>query len=394
MTKTSDELVKRKLTDNDISAGEALSWDIFSAGGSLLLSEGHVIKSDSQIAQLITRGACYYSTAEEANVSQTKRRDPNEPAVSFLIVNTLLDHLKNAFEILHEENDPTFINRIMRIALDIQYACDENTDAMVGSIQLNLEAPNYLAHPLHNAILCEAACRRQGKGPLDRLPILVAALTQNIGMLEIQEQVFQQEDALSSEQQAIIDDHPQTGHDLLTSHGVTEKRWLTAVLQHHERIDGSGYPHGISGSDLSEDAKLLAITDNYTALIRPRAYRSRILHKDALRQMLQQRGSSIDGDLVTLLINAIGIYSPGSLIVLTSGEIGIVTRLTKKLDEPLIRLITNAQAQPAEIGEEQATGGDTGIAIKNMLCAKEHQHLLKGLRTVWPMQHPLARDEM
>ncbi|WP_271271541.1 HD-GYP domain-containing protein [Aliamphritea hakodatensis] len=394
MTNKTDELIKRKITDEDVIAGEALNWDIFSSGGSLLLSKGHVIKSDSQITQLIARGACYYCSPEEVTATKKTSRDPNEPAVSFLIINTLLDHLKNAFAILHEENDPTFINRIMRIALDIQYACDENTDAMVGSIQLNQEAPNFLAHPLHNAILCEAACRRQGKGPLDRLPILVAALTQNIGMLSIQEQVFHQEEALSEEQQTIIDEHPQTGHDLLVSHGVTEKRWLTAVRQHHERIDGSGYPAGISGADLSEDAKLLAITDNYTALIRPRAYRSRILHKDALRQMLQQRGSSIDGDLVTLLINAIGIYSPGSLIVLTSGETGIVTRLTKKLDEPQIRLISDARGHASEIGEETPTGGDTGLTIKNMLCAKENQHLLKGLRTVWPMQHPLARDEM
>ncbi|WP_261842225.1 HD-GYP domain-containing protein [Aliamphritea ceti] len=394
MTNTTDEHVKQKVTHKDVKAGEALSWDIFSAGGSLLLSKGHVIKSDDQIGQLIARGACYYCSPEEVTATKQQGRDPNEPAVSFLIIDTLLNHLNGAFSILHEPDDSTFINRIMRIALDIQYACDENTDAMVGSIQLNQVAPNYLAHPLHNAILCEAACRRQGKGPLDRLPILVAALTQNIGMLEIQEKVFHQEEALTAEQKNIIDAHPERGHELLVQHGVTEKRWLTAIYQHHERIDGSGYPNGISGEELSEDAKLLAITDNYTALIRPRSYRSRILHKDALRQILQQRGSSIDGDLVTLLINAIGIYSPGSLIILNSGEIGIVTRLTKKLDEPLIRLISNAQAESVEIGDEMATGGETGVIVKNMLCAKEHQHLLKDLGTVWPMQHPLARDEM
>lgn len=396
MQETPEAQLTRKVGQKDIKTGEASPWDIFSSG-SLLLAKGSLIKDEGQIRKLISSGARYFISAQETDAVEQLRQQQiasTETAVSFLILDTLLQRLEAAFALIQDEKDRTFINRIMRIALEIQYACDENTDAMIGSIQLLNYPAKQLELPLHNAILCEAVCRRMGKGPLDRLPIVVAALTRDIGMMEIQQEVFHQEEPLSKEQKAIIDSHPARSKELLEAKGVTDKRWLTAVYQHHERLDGSGYPNGIRGNQLSEDAKLLAITDNYTALISPRAYRSRILHKEVLREILQQRGKAIDADLTTLLINAIGIYSPGSLVRMESGEIGLITRQSgKRLDTPYVRLITNGAGQRCDIGDEFPTGEEHG-QIKSMLCHRDHQDILQDLGTIWPMQHPLARDAM
>ena len=383
------------LTADDLEIGFVLPWDLYSANGSMLLSKNREIKSQQQIDQLISYGARFYEQGTKENTSsgteETKpaSKKPAEPPVSFLIIQQLAKQLESAFSLLDDEKDTTFANKILRIALDIQTACMENANAMVGSIQLTLDAAHSVLHPLHNAILCEVAYHRIGKGPLERLQVVAAALTSDIGMLSIKEQVHQQSEPLTPEQQEIIHNHPNTSRDMLEKKGVTESCWLEAVQQHHERVDGSGYPAAISGEHLITEAKLIAIIDNYTALVRPRPYRERITHKDALRQMLQQRGSSIDSELVRLFINSIGIYSPGSMVKMKSGEIGIVTTLTAKIDEPEVLLITDAGENPVKNPTLIKSASDEYV-ISSMLCSQTYQALLDNLGTIWPMRHPLA----
>ncbi|MFW1676724.1 HD-GYP domain-containing protein [Pontibacter sp. JAM-7] len=385
------------LTANDLAVGFVLPWDLYSHKGSMLLSRNREIKSQQQIDQLISYGArCYIQGAEKAqspssgsNEVASTPKIQAEPPVSFLIIKQLTKQLEIAFSLLDDETDRTFANKILRVALDIQTACDENSDAMVGSIQLMQDAPHSIEHPLHNAILCEVSYRRMGKGPLERLLVVAAALTCDLGMQSIKDLVHQQSEPLTPEQREVIDNHPYRSREILEAKGVTELSWLDAVQQHHERIDGSGYPEGISGENLITEAKLIAITDNYTAMIRPRAYRERILHKEALRQMLQQRGSAIDSELVRLFINSIGIYSPGSMVKMKSGEIGIVTALTPKMDEPEVLIITDATENPIET-PKRVTADKEEFVISSMLCSQKHKALLENLGTIWPMRHPLA----
>ncbi len=381
------------LTTHDLEVGFVLPWDLHAKNGSMLLSRNREIKSQQQIDQLISYGARYYtdnSSAESAETSQTQKAIV-EPPVSFLIIKQLSKQLEIALALVGDEKDRTFANKILRIALDIQTACDENSDAMLGSIQLTFDSPHSIIHPLHNGILCEVSYRCMGKGPLERLLVVAAALTQNIGMLSIMDQVYTQSEPLTPEQREVIDNHPYRSREILESKGVTEYRWLNAVQQHHERIDGSGYPEGISGENLVTEAKIIAITDNYVALVRPREYRDPILHKDALRQMMQQRGSSIDSELVRLFINSIGIYAPGSIVRLKSGAIGIVTTLTSQIDKPEVLIITDTEEAPVDSPTRVSTDTEEFV-ISTMLCPREYQTLLKTVGTIWPMRHPSAME--
>jgi HD-GYP domain-containing protein (c-di-GMP phosphodiesterase class II) len=398
MTNPSESQIEKILTAKDLEVGFVLPWDLYSENGSMLLSRNKQIKNQQQINQLISYGARYHKEAtnnspsvSEAEVVTSSKKANAEPPVSFLIIKQLTRQLEIAFSLLDDEKDRSFVNKVLRVALDIQTACDENADAMLGSIQLTLDASHSVEHPLHNGILCEVSYRRMGKGPLERLLVVAAALTSDIGMLSIKEQVHKQAEPLTKEQKKVINNHPYRSREILEQKGVTESRWLDAVQQHHERIDGSGYPEGIDGENLITEAKLIAITDNYTALVRPRAYRERILHKDALRQMLQQRGSSIDSELVRLFINSIGIYSPGSMVKMKSGEIGIVTTLTEQIDEPEVLIITDSSESPIDIPKRIKTDKDK-FAINNLLCSQEHKQLFENLGTIWPMRHPAALE--
>lgn len=384
------------LTAGDLEVGFVLPWDLYSESGSMLLSRKHEIKSQQQIDQLISYGARYHvdianKTTADNHEGLATHKTRAEPPVSFLIIKQLTRQLEIAFALLNDEKDRTFANKILRIALDIQTACVENADAMVGSIQLTLDASHSVEQPLHNAILCEVSYRRMGRGPLERLLVVAAALTSDLGMLSIKDQVHKQSEPLTPEQKEIITNHPNKSREILEQKGVTESRWLDAVQQHHERLDGSGYPEGITDDRLITEAKLIAITDNYTALVRPRAYREPILHKDALRQMLQQRGNTIDGELVRLFINSIGIYSPGSMVKMKNGAIGIVTALTSQIEEPEVLIITDTEEKPVDLPKRVKAGTDE-LSISNLLCSKKHRDLYDNIGTIWPMRHPAALE--
>lgn len=358
----------------------------------MLLSKGVAIKSEQQIHQLIACGARYVGPAPDLplQTDNSAAASPDELPVSFLIIQQLLAQLDDAYCLLDDEKDRLFENKILRIVVDIQGACDQNADAMIGSIQLTFDAPHVIEAPLQNAILCEVCYRRLGKAAIERIPLVAAALTKNIGMREIANEVFHQAEPLTARQKDIIQGHPQRAVKLLEAKNVTDPIWLTAVAQHHERLDGSGYPLGISCDEIAIEAKMLAITDNYTALIRPRAYRKQILHQNALRELMQARGESIDAELVRVFINTIGIYSPGTLVEMSNGVYGIVTRSGANANKPEVLIVTNSRK--ARLSEfKRIKTAESDYSIESLLCPYDHIKLLKTLGTIWNMRHPLAQ---
>ena len=88
--------------------------------------------------------------------------------------------------------------------------------------------------------------------PIERATLVAAALTSDIGMREIQQALFEQTAPLSSEQKAIVSAHPNRSCELLQAAGVEDKRWLQAIEQHHERVDGTGYPKGLAGDAICD----------------------------------------------------------------------------------------------------------------------------------------------
>ncbi len=383
------DIIKRTLTGLEICIGTRLPWSLYSPQGTLLLTEGTLIRSEKQIESLLNIKAHYYRSANPGVYNPTP--EPKAAPVkvsSFVIVHTLLERLEEAFELRQQQDaGSAFIRRIMQLVFDIQAVCEENPDAMLGTMQLIVEAPHGLVHPLHAALMCEVACCRMGRGPLDRFPLVAAALTHDLGMYEIQQELFEQSSPLTAQQRQIIDEHPQTAHDLLRQKGVTESRWLLPVLQHHERIDGSGYPAGLLGDHICRDARLLAITDCYSAMIRPRAYRDQVLPRDALREIFQQRGSTIDAELARLFIDVMGLFAPGTLVQLGRGELALVTGRGDSLDQPRLALISNRLG--ARLDQPKAFVLEDSREIKAIQRIQDHAELIALLGHVWPAMTPI-----
>jgi hypothetical protein len=129
---------------------------------------------------------------------------------------------------------------------------------------------------------------------------------------------------------------------MLAEAGIQDEAWLQAVRLHHELPDGSGYPAGTSES--SELAEMLRFADVYTARLSDRADRPAISARQAGRELHQMAAAS---PLAGALIKAFGIFPPGSVVRLVSGEMGIVVRNGEKAYHPHVAILTTAAASPA-----------------------------------------------
>jgi hypothetical protein len=122
---------------------------------------------------------------------------------------------------------------------------------------------------------------------------------------------------------------------------------IEGIVQHHERLDGSGYPLGLVGEQIGIYGRMAAIADSFAALVSTRPYANASSAQDALMNLYEWCGTSFHEPLVEQFVQAIGIFPVGSMVELSSGEIAIVLshNRTKRL-EPKVLIISWPDHRP------------------------------------------------
>ncbi|WP_374355089.1 HD-GYP domain-containing protein, partial [Chitinimonas sp.] len=155
---------------------------------------------------------------------------------------------------------------------------------------------------------------------------------------------------LSEEQLERLHQHPEEATARLKRLGVNDPVWLRSVLEHHEQLDGLGYPNQISGAELSLDGQLLRLADIYCARVTYREYRSAVPLTVALRDILLERGKTVDATLAAQFIRAVGIFPPGLKLRLANGETGVVVRASGSPNHPVVISLLSATGEPLTPG--------------------------------------------
>src|SRR4051794_1323224 len=138
--------------------------------------------------------------------------------------------------------------------------------------------------------------------PATRLRSLaIGALLHDIGKLSLPTAILQKPAALDDEEYELVKLHPERGHELLGELGGFDKSVTRLVLDHHERLDGSGYPRGIRGDELDLATRILAVCDVYDALVSDRVYRAAWPVERALRLLRDESGTAFDTRCVDAL---------------------------------------------------------------------------------------------
>lgn len=156
------------------------------------------------------------------------------------------------------------------------------------------------------------------------LEVGLAAFLENVGMYRIPEGILQKPTKLETEEIDRIREHPEISAKILSRLG-DRYEWLAEVaLQVHERADGSGYPRGLKGPEISEVASIIGLVDTYVAMIRKRAYRDRILQPDAIRFILKEAKVQFPTKVLKAFLNSISLFPFNTSVKLNNKSIGRV----------------------------------------------------------------------
>jgi HD-GYP domain-containing protein (c-di-GMP phosphodiesterase class II) len=127
-----------------------------------------------------------------------------------------------------------------------------------------------------------------------------------MGKLSLADDILQKPGPLDDDEYAQIKLHPERGAELLSELGGFDQTVLRLVLDHHERLDGLGYPRGLPANSLSQETRILTVCDVYDALVSPRVYRPAWSVAKALGKLREESGTAFDAGCVDALIRVLG----------------------------------------------------------------------------------------
>ncbi len=174
----------------------------------------------------------------------------------------------------------------------------------VMALGLKVKDREAAAHNLRVARFCVHIGRHMSMSKSELRVLARAGLMHDIGKLGIPDAVLEKQAALDEAEWTLMRMHPELGLNLLDRAGQSSREVL-AVLYHHERLDGSGYPYGLKAEAIPLEARIVAVADTYDALTSGRPYRRACSDSDARRVLVAESGLRLDARAVSALFGAL-----------------------------------------------------------------------------------------
>jgi putative nucleotidyltransferase with HDIG domain len=214
---------------------------------------------------------------------------------------------------------------------------------------------NFLYHHSVNvSIMAMAIGMEMGLTSKQLLDLGVGTLLHDVGKLSLPQEILNKPGRLTPEEFNVIKQHPMLGYEILRQQDDISLLSSHVALQHHEKIDGTGYPRGLKGDEIHLYARITAVADVYEALTANRVYRKGQLPHLALELLLGSCGTHFQTDIVQKFLKTIAIYPLGMTVALSSGEEGVVTAVhSNHPQRPTVRILRDARgenlSQPYEL---------------------------------------------
>lgn len=317
-----------------VKPGDVLGQSILGVDGCMMLREG-VTLTENYINKLIGIGIIYLYI-KDSNLEDIKPEDSE--FIEFK--SEAVKSLSKVFSKLQYSDTICIKNTLSVISEMIEYLIDNKE--INSSYLLELKTfDNYTyIHSLNTCVLALFFGVQMSYSRPMLIDLGMGAMLHDIGKTRVPIEVLNKRGKLTSEEFGIIKKHPELGYKMVRNVKEMNDRSRAIILEHHERIDGKGYPHGLKGNRIHKFSKITCISDVYDALVSDRVYRKGIVANEAYEFILGGAGSFFDLELVNLFKNNFSIYPLGACLKLSNGLEGFVIGHNKGFpDKPIVRIL-------------------------------------------------------
>nr|WP_255206363.1 HD-GYP domain-containing protein [Janthinobacterium sp. BJB401] len=261
----------------------------------------------------------------------------------------LIEHSRQAVQTMFDEvrmGKALSAAQAYTLVDDIAASVLRGGNVLLGLARLKT-ADNYTyMHSVAVCALMTALARELGLAPEQVRSVGLAGLLHDIGKMAVPSAILNKPGSLSEAEFSSVRAHPAAGHRMLREVGEIDPVALDVCLHHHEKLDGSGYPEGLRGEEVSLFARMGAICDVYDAITSNRPYKQGWCPADSLRRMAAWRGGHLDAQLFAAFVKCLGIYPLGTLVRLQSERLAVVVGQApgKPLTAPTVRVFFSIRA--------------------------------------------------
>lgn len=263
----------------------------------------------------------------------------------------------------YTQQEKRYFNSINKIAEELLDNVLSNKNVLFSLVDIKSMDNYTYAHSVNVAVISIIIGISLHLPKTELINLCIGALIHDIGKSFIPKEILQKPEKLTSEEYDIIKNHPRLGYEFLGRNLSSHIKLI--VLQHHERIDGLGYPNNILGEKISHLARIVSIADVYDALTSDRPYKRAMCPSDALEYLMSNTGTLFDYDIINTFCKIIIPFPQGTIVSLSNGDIGIVEEtITNYPLRPMVKII-QSKVQ-SKIGSKINLIDNLSVVISNI----------------------------
>jgi putative nucleotidyltransferase with HDIG domain len=215
-----------------------------------------------------------------------------------------------------------------------------NKDALISLVRIKQKDEYTYMHSLAVSALCISFAQHLGLDAAKTKQIGIGGLLHDFGKVKIPLEILTKPGPLTEMEFEIMKKHVEHGECILRQTTRIDESSIHVTAHHHERLDGTGYPEGLRGDQISLFGQMAAIVDIYDALTAERCYKNSLPPTEALKKLFEWSDGYLNREMVEQFIAHVGIYPVGTLVRLRSGLVGVVVdHGGKGLLYPIVRVL-------------------------------------------------------